>query len=107
MASPSDSTSISLTGEWHASHRMRFLPRSEIELATVILPVTTWRGHLGDIRIAAEDQDTFTPWLALLTKQFQNTRRKLSFSGLVSVEFEAARDVQDVFSTLQTVGQWI
>jgi hypothetical protein len=65
------------------------------------------RGHLGDIRIAAEDKDTFTPWLALLTQQFANTSRKISFSGLVSVEFEAAKHAHDVFSTLQTVGQWI
>jgi|GEM_PF-2402951 len=65
------------------------------------------RGHLGDIQIAAEDKDTFTPWLALLTQQFANTSRKISFSGLVSVEFEAAKHAHDVFSTLQTVGQWI
>ncbi len=65
------------------------------------------RGHLGDKRIEAADLPAFSPWLSFLSWLPQEVGRVVPFSGVVSVEFEAARDSRDVIDSLKTVNHWL
>jgi len=65
------------------------------------------RGHLGDTALGQKDLADCRPWLSLLQRLHTLPDRKIPYSGILSIEFEAARDVQDVFRTLDTVSSWL
>lgn len=65
------------------------------------------RGHLGDTALGQKDLADCRPWLSLLQRLHTLPDRKIPYSGILSVEFEASRDVQDVFRTLDTVSSWL